>query len=113
MNIRLNEGQEYRTQLPVVGWVDDADSKPTVLVGGMGAAKVRREGDGWRFEFHVMSPGTYRLEVRDADEAWARELVFAEQRFLEFGPEFGSFTALFAVVMTGVVLWTRRLMKRS
>ncbi len=111
MKTRLSDEAGLRTQLPVVGLVTEADSTPKVWVAGLGEVPVRPFAGGHRFEFHVMRPGRYTLEVRDADEVWRRELDFAEQTFLPFGTEFGVFFALFAVFITGVILWTVKCMR--
>lgn len=111
MKTLLNDDSGLRTQLPVVGIVTEADRAPEVSVSGLGEVAVRPFAAGHRFEFHVMRPGRYTLEVRDADEVWRRELVFEEQTFLTFGVEFGVFLALFAVFITGVILWTIKCMR--
>lgn len=111
MKIRLNDDVGLRTQLPVVGIVAEADRVPQVWVTGLGEVSVRPFEVGYRFEFHVMQPGKYTLSVRDSDETWSRELNFAEQTFLSFGVEFGVFLALFAVFITGVILWTLKSMR--
>ncbi len=113
MKIRLNDEAGLRTQLPVVGFVTEADRTPTVWVSGLGEVSARPFGEGHRFEFHVMQSGKYNLQVRDADEVWSRQLEFSEQTFLSFGVEFGVFLALFAVFITGVILWTIKSMRST
>ena len=81
MKVRLSEGQEFRTELPVAGFITEADKKPVIKVVGLGSVEAKPYKDGWRFEFHVMQAGEYQLTVSDQDETWDQVLTFGQQRY--------------------------------
>jgi hypothetical protein len=101
---------EFRTQLPVT--IDiESSSKPTVTLEPLGELEVLTIPSGYRAQFHVMEPLKYSLIVKNASEEWRKDIYFEEQQFLKFDKEFGFFLILFFMMLGGVILWTRKLMK--
>jgi hypothetical protein len=112
VSFSFTDGQEFRTQLPVTGFIE-CSSLPKLSVTSMGLVPVKKLSGKWYFEFHVMKPGLHQLKFTCSNEVKEIEMNFEEQKFLEFDREFGFFFLLFIFCMTGIVIWTRKLMKES
>lgn len=112
VNFSFTDDQEFRTQLPVTGLIE-CSSTPELHIASMGTVPLEKISEKWFFEFHVMKPGLHKLKFVCLENVKEIELNFEEQKFLEFDREFGLFFLLFVFCMSGIVLWTKKLMKES
>ena len=68
---------------------------------------------GFKSEFYFTLPSTYHVEVRGDQEIQNLDLLVEQHTFLDFQNEFGIFSLLFLIVMGGIILWTRKIMKKK
>jgi len=63
--------------------------------------------------FWLRQVGDYKVKVQAGTESQQQLIHVDEQVFLNFGQEFGWFSALFLLVGIGVILWLRRRLRRD
>jgi hypothetical protein len=92
--------------------IQETKTLPKVVIKEIGEMKVVvNKTGGYKSEFYFTLPETYHLEVRADGELIKMELPIVQHTFLDFQNEFGIFFVLFLIVMGGIVLWTRKIMK--
>lgn len=104
--------EDLTTSLPMEIEVSDYAGTPRVNISGLGEMQLKSSGpQKMKTQFYFVLPGSYRIEVRDAQTVAVKEISVREHTYLDFVNEFGAFFVLFLIVMGGIVLWTRRIMK--
>lgn len=106
------EGEELTTALPLVVHIIDDAGNPRAKIVGVGELELSQHPlGGVKSDFHFTLPGQYQILIKDAREEQSIMLEIKEHRYLNFREEFGFFLCLFSLVMTGVYLWVRSVMK--
>ena len=113
MKIQFVNDGEIRTTVPIVLVIYESSSLPQFTVDKLGKIPVYPFKDGFRAEFFVETPGVYSLKLISGKEVWNKEILVKEQKYLSFRKEFGFFSILFVLMMCGVVLWVRKIKKKS
>lgn len=105
--------KQLTTSLPLSVEVEDARGKPSISLSQVGELELKPFKNGFKADFYVKLPGTYYLTIKDKYESSTMTLIVEEHTYLDFQNEFGSFFILFVAVMGGIVLWTRKIMKKK
>lgn len=104
--------KKLTTSLPLSIEVEGFSGEPTVTLSEVGRLELKKVSEGkLRSDFYVGLEGKYILTVKDSKETVHIPLDIAQHRYINFTNEFGSFFLLFLVVMGGIILWTRKIMK--
>lgn len=106
------ESEEVSTGLPMHLEISEWDGNVEVHLERVGQLKLKPAQDKLRTEFYFTLPGEYKLEIRDSKTAAGFILTVKEHQYLDFSSEFGFFLVLFVFVMGGIILWTKKIMKR-
>lgn len=105
--------KELTTSLPMFVELTDIDGKAKVHLSTIGDLNLVKTNKGsLKAEFYVSLPGKYVLQMSDASTRYTHEIDVTQHTFLRFNEEFGFFLILFALMMGGIILWTRKLMKK-
>lgn len=72
---------------------------------------TRKQPSQCEGEVVIAAPGKYQVTAYSGELVVTKELLVAEQKYLEFGSEFGAFASLFIIMMAGMILWVRKKMK--
>src|SRR5690606_11207742 len=94
--------------------VEDFVGEPVVTLSDVGRLELKKVSEGKvRSNFYVGLEGQYTLTIKDSKEVVTIPLDIAQHRYIDFTNEFGSFFLLFLVAMGGVILWTKKIMKKN
>lgn len=105
---------ELRTTVPMSLEISGYAGVPKVVLEGVGDLDLQASGrDSLKAHFYVTLPGKYRLIMSDRQSNSSYEFFVHEQKYLDFKSEFGIFFILFILVMGGLFLWVRKIMKRK
>lgn len=106
--------KKLTTSLPLSIEIEDFVGEPTVTLSDVGRLELKKVSEGkLRSNFYVGLEGHYTLTIKDSKEVVSIPLNIAQHRYINFTNEFGSFFLLFLVVMGGIILWTRKIMRNK
>lgn len=108
--------ENIRTSVPVFIEVSEVNSAPKIEVSEIGKIAVQKhhkQANTFISDFYVQIPGEYKIKIVHQSEVYSKTLTITQQEFLTFDKEFGVFSILLSLVMLGVIIWTRKIMKRS
>lgn len=108
------KNKELTTSLPLSVEINNWQGTPRVILEGVGDLELKPISNGvLKTDFYLTLPGTYRLQLLDANSSYAYEFSIKQHTYLDFTNEFGFFLALFIVAMGGIVLWVKKIMKKK
>ncbi len=106
--------KELTTTLPMYLELTEVQGKAKIHLSSVGKLNLAKMKDGaLKAEFYVSLPGKYLLEMSDASTQYTHKFEVKQHSFLKFTEEFGFFLILFTLMMGGLIVWTRKIMKKS
>lgn len=107
------KNKDLTTSLPLSLEITEWKGSPKVTLEGVGELKLKPFEGKLKTDFYLALPGKYSLEIKDSLSSEVTELNIEEHRYLDFTNEFGFFLILFLFVMGGIIIWTRKIMKKK
>ncbi len=105
--------KELMTSLPMSVTLENYSGKPTVTLSSIGELQLVKVKDGTlRADFYVLMPGNYIIEMKDANSQFSHQFAVKQYSYLSFTNEFGFFLIIFIFFMGGIILWTKKIMKK-
>lgn len=86
--------------------------KPVVSIEGIGRIDLKGT-EKKTAQIYFSLPGEYKITFKDGELIKHEVLKVSQHEYLKFKYEFGAFTILFLLVMGGIILWTRKIMKNK
>ena len=112
MNYSINPQSDLTTSIPITIEVKNFEHKPKLKVDGIGDIELKGQKVK-SAQIYFRLPGEYRVTIQDGSTIKHEVLNVSQHEYLDFKNEFGFFFILFLIVMGGVVLWTRKIMKNK
>lgn len=105
--------KDLTTSVPLSVEISEWEGNPKVKVSQIGELELKKSKSGLRADFHLTLPGEYQIEVTDALVKDSLSIKVAQHDYLNFSREFGSFGLLFILVMGGIIIWTKKIMRKK
>lgn len=105
------KNEEFSTSLPITIEVEGA-TNPRLDIEGIGRIDLKG-GQKKTAQIYFRLPGEYKLTFKDGEVVRQEVITVYQHEYLDFKNEFGFFSILFLIVMGGIILWTRKIMKNK
>lgn len=103
------KNEKFSTSLPIT--IEVEGKGPRLDIEGIGRIDLKG-GQKKTAQIYFRLPGHYKLIFKDGEEVREEVITVYQHEYLDFKNEFGFFSLLFLIVMGGIILWTRKIMKK-
>lgn len=110
MKYSISPNKDVTTSLPIN--IEVTGKAPLVHIDGIGKIELKG-GEKKTAQIYFKLPGEYRITFKDGDIVHHEVIKIEQHEYLNFKNEFGAFSLLFLLVMTGVIIWTRKIMQNK
>ena len=106
------KNEQITTSLPITIEVKEFKKSPKLKIDGIGEIELKGK-EVKTAQIYFRLPGEYRLTFQDGELMKSEVITIHQHEYLDFKNEFGVFFILFLMVMGGIIIWTRKIMKNK
>jgi hypothetical protein len=113
MIVELNPQNNFRTTVPIYLKVKNFNLPVIVEVKPIGEIAFSIKDKILSTHFWVDKSGNYELKIQDKNSIWSKEIHIEKQQFINFTNQFGFFSILFLILITGLILWMKNHLRKN